>query len=66
MNELIQQVCQRTGLSEDKARQAVDTVIGYLKEKLPGPISGQIDSALQGQGGGISGAIGSVLGKKTA
>ncbi len=65
MNELVQQVCQKTGLSEDKAQQAVQTVIGYLKEKLPGPISGQIDSALQG-GGGISGALGSVLGKKTA
>ncbi len=66
MNELVQQVCQRTGLSEDKAQQAVQTVLGYLKEKLPGPIAGQIDSALQGGGGGISGAIGSVLGKKTA
>lgn len=65
MNELVQQVCQRTGLSEDKAQQAVQTVIGYLKEKLPGPIAGQIDSALQG-GGGISGTLGSVLGKKTA
>lgn len=65
MNELVQQVCQRTGLSEDKAQQAVQTVIGYLKEKLPGPIAGQIDSALQG-GSGISGTLGSVLGKKTA
>jgi uncharacterized protein (DUF2267 family) len=64
MNELVQQVCQRTGLPEDKAQQAIDTVIGYLKERLPQPIAGQIDSALQG--GGISGAIGSVFGKKTA
>jgi hypothetical protein len=66
MNELVQQVCQRTGLSEDKAQQAVQTVIGFLKEKLPGPVAGQIDSALQGGSGGISGALGSVLGKKTA
>lgn len=65
MNELVQHVCQKTGLPEDKAQQAVDTVIRYLKEKLPQPIAGQIDSALQG-GGGVSGAIGSVFGKKTA
>lgn len=66
MNELIQQVTQRTGLSEDKARTAVDTVINFLKQRLPGPLSSQIDSALGGGGGGISGAIGDVLGKKSA
>lgn len=64
MNELIQQVCQRTGLSEDKAKDAVNTVVSYLKEKLPGPISNQIDSALQG--GSITGELGSIFGKKTA
>jgi nucleoid DNA-binding protein len=64
-NEVIQQVCQRTGLSEDKAEQAVQTVVAYLKEKLPGPVGGQIESALQG-GGGVTGALGSVFGKKSA
>jgi uncharacterized protein (DUF2267 family) len=64
MNELIQQVSQRTGLSEDKAQEAVNTVISYLKQKLPEPIAGHIDSALQG--GGATGALGSLFGKKTA
>jgi hypothetical protein len=64
MNELVQQVCQRTGLSEDKANDAVSTVISYLKNKLPGPIGSQIDSALQG--GGVTGALGGVFGKKSA
>jgi len=64
MNELVQQVCQRTGLPEDKASEAVNTVISYLKQKLPGPIGSQIDSALEG--GGIGGALGSVFGKKSA
>lgn len=66
MNELIQQVTQRTGLSEDKARAAVETVVNYLKQKLPGPLGSQIDSALAGGSGGISGAIGDVFGKKSA
>lgn len=66
MNELIQQVTQRTGLSEDKARTAVDTVINFIKQRLPGPLGSQIDSALSGGGEGISGAIGDILGKKSA
>lgn len=66
MNELVQQVTQRTGLSEDKAQMAVDTVVNFLKQRLPGPLSSQIDSALGGGSGGISGAIGDVLGKKSA
>ena len=50
MNELIDQVCQRTGLSQEKAQEAVDTVLGYLKKKLPGPIASQLDSAIAGGG----------------
>jgi hypothetical protein len=57
MNELIQQVCQRTGLPEDKATEAVNTVLGYLKQKLPGPIASQLDSAAQGQSEGSLGDI---------
>ncbi len=51
MDELIKQVSQKTGLSEDMARQATTTVIGYLKTKLPAPIAGQIDNVLGGAGG---------------
>ena len=56
MDELIQQVAQRTGLAPDKARTAVDTVLGFLKNKLPGPVAGQLDSALSGKGDGSGGA----------
>jgi nucleoid DNA-binding protein len=64
MNELVQQVSQRTGLSEDKAQETVNTVVSYLKQKLPAPVASQIDSALEG--GGIGGTLGSVFGKKSA
>ena len=69
MNELIQLVSQKAGLSEDKAKTAVDTVIGFLKQKLPAPIAGQIDSAIGGgsQEGSLAGAakgIGDVFGGK--
>lgn len=51
MDELIKQVSQKTGISEDMARTATETVIGYLKTKLPAPIAGQIDHVLSGAGG---------------
>ena len=52
MDELIQQVTQRTGLAPDKARTAVDTVLGFLKNKLPGPVAGQLENALSSKGDG--------------
>jgi hypothetical protein len=55
MQQLINQVTQRTGIPEDKARAAVDTVVGYLKEHLPGPVASQLDSAVSGQAQGGAG-----------
>jgi hypothetical protein len=51
MDQLIQMVQQRTGIDESQARGAVDTVLGFLKDKLPAPIAGQIDGVVSGQGG---------------
>lgn len=55
MDELINMVAQRTGLAPEKAKTAVDTVVGFLKDKLPAPLAGQIDSALGGGGEGAGG-----------
>lgn len=52
MDELINQVAQRTGLAPDMARTAVDTVLGFLKSRLPAPIASQLDNALSGSGAG--------------
>jgi hypothetical protein len=46
--ELVRMVAQKTGLPEDKARSATETVIGYLKERLPSPVASQLDSAAGG------------------
>lgn len=69
MEELVRQVTQKTGISDQQAKGAVDTVVGYLKGKLPGPVAGQIDGVLAGgkPGGGASGmpgGLGDVLGRK--
>ncbi|HEU5348651.1 MAG TPA: hypothetical protein VFU63_08570 [Ktedonobacterales bacterium] len=51
MDELINQVVQKAGISQDQAHKAVDTVVGFLKDRLPGPIASQLDSVLGKQGG---------------
>jgi len=68
MDELVQLVSEKAGVSEDQARQAVDTVVEYLKEKLPEPIAGQVDKVLSGTGDvdvqGLAQSLGGMLGKK--
>lgn len=68
MDELIKLVSQKTGLSEDMATTAVDTVIDFLKQKLPAPIAGQIDSVLGGAEapdlGSMAKGLGGLLGKR--
>jgi hypothetical protein len=63
MDELIKRITEKTGISEDQARSAVNTVAGFLKEKLPAPISGQVDNVLTGAGGAITDKLGDVAGK---
>jgi len=64
MNELINQIAQRTGIGEDKARQAAETAISFLKQRLPGSVSGHLDSFLQGGGAeGMKDKLGGVFNK---
>ncbi len=69
MQELINQVAQRTGLAPDQAKLAVETVLDFAKSRLPTPIATQLESALAGGGGGagdLAGAakgLGGALGK---
>lgn len=65
MDELVKQVVEKTGISESQARSAVETVVGFLKKRLPAPLAGQIDNALGAAGGSIGGIAdkaGDVLG----
>lgn len=71
MDELVKLVAGKVGISPEQAEQAVTTVLGFLKDKLPGPIAGQLDKVVGGEAGGggmdlgdIGGALGGLLGKK--
>ena len=65
MDELVKLVSQKTGLPEDKSRLAVQTVLDYLKKKLPAPVASQIDTVLaSGNVGNVAKGLGGMLGKK--
>lgn len=49
MDELIKMVAEHAGIAEDAAKTAVETVINFIKEKLPAPIDAQIDAIMSGE-----------------
>jgi uncharacterized protein (DUF2267 family) len=67
MNELIEQLKSRVGLDDNKARSAAQTVLEFLKQRLPEPIASQVESHLSGGGAeDLGGKLGGMLGKKSA
>ena len=73
MEQLVKLVQERTGISEEQATQAVTTVFGFIKERLPEPLAAQLDGVLKGdvdlkaltdQAQGMMGMLGGFLGKK--
>jgi uncharacterized protein (DUF2267 family) len=67
MDELIKLVTQKAGISEAQAQQAVETVMGFLKDKLPEPIASQVEGLLSGGEmpdlGDLGKTLGGLLGK---
>ena len=66
MEELYTLVTKKTGLPHDQAKMAVDTVIDFLKKKLPAPVASQIDTVLGGKAdmGAAAGMLGGLFGGK--
>ncbi|MBM4457026.1 MAG: DUF2267 domain-containing protein [Chloroflexi bacterium] len=69
MDELVKLISERTGIPAEQAHTVVETVLGYLKEKLPAPVAGQIDGLLAGAGANeqasqVIGALGGLFGRK--
>jgi hypothetical protein len=50
MEELTNLVAQKTGISQEQARTAVETVLTHLKSHLPEPLANQLDSVVSGGG----------------
>lgn len=62
MEELINRVSEKAGISPEQAKTAVETVAGFLKERIPAPYNNYVDSFLGSGGGESGGGIGDMLG----
>ncbi len=54
MEDIVQEVVNRTGISEDNARKAVQVVVGQLEQRLPEPMGSQVKKHLSGKSAGGS------------
>ena len=61
MDELINLVVQKTGISQDDARKAVEVIVNALKSKLPAPIAGHLDSFMSGGASALEAEAGEIL-----
>ena len=50
MQELITRLIQNTGISEEQAAKALETIKDYVKEKFP-MLGGAVDNMFASQGG---------------
>jgi hypothetical protein len=68
MQEIVKLVSEKTGLPEAQAKLAVETVVSFLKTKLPAPLAAQLDGVIAGGGmpdlGSLAGGLGDMFGKK--
>lgn len=72
MDQLVKLVAQKTGINESQAKMAVETVMSFMKDKLPDGVASQVISMLQDgsdAGGkddmisGLAGKLGGLFGK---
>jgi len=69
MEQLIKMVSEKTGISEQQAATAVNTVVSFLKDKMPAGLGSQVESFINGGGSmdgladGLKDKIGGMFGK---
>ncbi len=61
MQQLIDIIVQKTGISPENAQKAAQAAVDFLKGKLPAPIASQVDAVLSGDMSGIAGQAGDML-----
>ena len=64
MDELKAQLMEKLGLDESVSTQAIETVLGFVKDKLPENVGGMLDSVMNGEdaAGGLMDAAKDKLG----
>jgi hypothetical protein len=70
MDELVKMVADKVGISEAQAKQAVEIVLSFLRDRLPDSMAGQLDAVVDGDLSGLgdlgdlAGGLGGMFGKK--
>ncbi|GAC1686954.1 MAG: hypothetical protein NVS9B3_05440 [Gemmatimonadaceae bacterium] len=72
MDELVNLISQRAGISPEQARTAVETVATHLKGRLPASLAAHLDGFLAGGNGlasggelgGLAKGLGGLFGQK--
>lgn len=65
MEKIVNLVAEKAGITPAQAKTAVETVAGFLKDKMPPALASQVDNYLKGDAegsGGIAGAAGKLGG----
>ena len=60
MEQLIDLVVKKTGLSQEDAAKAVEVIVNELKARLPGPVASHLDAFI---GSGLSGGMNTIAGE---
>lgn len=50
-------IAEKAKISESQATTAVETLVSFLKDKMPGGIGGQVDTFIKGNTGALSGSV---------
>jgi hypothetical protein len=49
MENLIKMVTEKAGISETQAKSAVQAIVSFLKDKMPGGLGSQVESFINGK-----------------
>ena len=52
MDELKKRLMEQVGLDEEGSQNAIEVVLGFIKEQLPENLQGMVDGLISGEGGG--------------
>jgi hypothetical protein len=66
VEQLIGLVSQRAGIDEGSAKTAVETVLGFLKDKLPEQIASRVEKVASGGDIDPSSMLGGLFGRQAA
>lgn len=63
MENIIKTIAEKAGITEAQAKLATETLVSFLKNKMPGGIGGQVETFLK-LGNGSTGGIGDKVKEK--